>query len=95
MVKKQCVLCLESKRRYRKKYRERENEKSKEYYKQNQEERNKKHNLKSECPLCKCMVRKYAMNRHEESQKHQLKLTNLNQPKIISNEDDETGIMGI
>ena len=52
-------------------------------------------NVKTERPLCKCMVRKYTMSRHEQSIKHQIKLKGQGQPKVIRHGDDETGIMGI
>ena len=37
--------------------------------------------LKIECSVCKCLVGKYTIKRHEESQKHQLKLKGQEQTK--------------
>ena len=71
---KQCHLCLEAKRRYRQKYRERENEKSKQYYQQHKEELSERKKEMIECKLCKCFVRKYTMDRHQQSIKHQRKI---------------------
>ena len=39
-------------------------------------------------------MKDYAMKRHEEILKHQTKLKGQEQPKVIRNGDDETGIMG-
>ena len=92
---KNCNICLDQRKRYREKHKEEIKSKAKEYREKHKEEINIKQNLKIECPLCKCMIRKYALDRHQQSQKHQLKLANLNQPKIIRNGDDETGMLGM
>ena len=92
---RQCNICLESKRRYREQHKEAVKQYAKEYYERKKEELNRKQHVKTECPLCKCLVRKYTMSRHEQSIKHQIKLKGQGQPKVIRNEDDETGIMGI
>ena len=80
---------------YREQHKEAVKQYAKEYYERKKEELNEKQNVKTECPLCKCMVRKYTMSRHEQSIKHQIKLKGQGQPKVIRNGDDETGIMGI
>ena len=121
--RKQCNICLESKRRYREKHREELQQKAKEYYQQNkdkvkertktykeqnrdtiveknkqyredhkeeikqkkkeyyeqnkeqiQEKQKKYKDQKVECPICKTMVAKYQMKRHEQNLVHQRKL---------------------
>ena len=54
--------------------------KAQEYREKNREEIHIKQNEKAECPMCKCMIRKQAMNRHEQSIKHQM---NINGHNII------------
>lgn len=76
---KNCNICLEQRRRYRQKHKEEIKNQSKEYREKNKEELNAKQNVKAECPICKCMVRSYAMKRHEQSIKHQAKLQIINQ----------------
>ena len=73
---KNCNICLEQRRRYRQNHKEEITTQSKEYREKNKEELKTKHNEKAECPVCKCMVRSYAMNRHEQSLKHQNNLKN-------------------
>lgn len=73
--RKQCNLCIEQKQRYREKFKEEISIKQKEYYEQNK----KKINEKVECPICKCLVAKYKLFRHGQSQKHQRKLKHLQQ----------------
>ena len=72
----QCNVCLEQKQRYREKHKEELSIEFKEYYQNNKEEIKTKNNEKTECPICKCMVRKHSMSRHEQSMKHQLNLKN-------------------
>ena len=69
-----CNICLEQKRRYRLKHKEEIKVKAKEYYEEHKEKLNEKQRVKAECPVCKCMVRAYAMRRHEQSVKHQMNL---------------------
>ena len=68
--RKQCNVCLESKRRHRERHKEEISIKYKEYYDSNRE----KLNEKADCPLCKCYVKASAMKRHEQSMKHQMKI---------------------
>ena len=68
---KQCNICLESKRRYRERHKEATKLYAKECYEKNKEELNKRQNVKTECSVCKCLIRTYAMKRHEQSMKHQ------------------------
>lgn len=76
----QCNVCLESKKRYREKYREKLAQKNQEYYQNNKEKiseyyKNYRKNIpKIECPLCKCLVGKYAMKQHEQTIVHQRKM---------------------
>lgn len=51
--------------------------------------------LKTECPVCGSKINKYQVKRHEESIKHQTKLKGKEQPKVVRNGDDETGMLGI
>ena len=71
---KNCNICLEQRRRYRQKHKEEIKPKAKEYRENHKEEINNKQNVKSECPICQCFVRAYAMSRHEQSLKHQFNL---------------------
>ena len=68
---KNCNVCLEQRRRYRQRQKEEINIRSKAYREKNREELNMKQNEKAECPICKCMIRRHAMNRHQQSNKHQ------------------------
>ena len=79
--RKQCNVCLENKRRYREHHKEELKVKAQEYREKNREEINTKRNEKTECLICKCMIRKYTMNRHEQSEKHQTNLQNTQQEK--------------
>ena len=51
--------------------------------------------MNTECPVCGSIVNKYQVKRHEESIKHQTKLKGKEQPKVVRNGDDETGMLGI
>ena len=82
---KNCNICLEQRRRYRQKHKEEIKNQSKEYREKNKDELKTKQNEKAECPICKCMVRSYAMARHKQSMKHQIKLQTLN-PQHTKNE---------
>ena len=64
---KQCNICLESKRRYREQHKEALKQYAKEYYERKKEELNEKQNVKTECSVCKCVIRTYAMKGHETS----------------------------
>ena len=77
--RKQCNVCLDNKRRYREKHKEELSNNNKEYHEKNREELNTKRNEKTECLICKCMVRKYTMNRHNQSMKRQTNLQNTQQ----------------
>ena len=68
---KQCNICLESKRRYRERHKGATRLYAKEYYEKNKEELNEKQHVKTERSVCKCLIRTYAMKRHEQSMKHQ------------------------
>ena len=46
-----------------------------------QEKKTQYNSLKIECPVCNFLVGKYTIKRHEESQKHQLKLKGQEQTK--------------
>ena len=59
------------------------------------EEKNNTNELKTECPVCGSIINKYQVKRHEESIKHQTKLKGKEQPKVVRNGDDETGMLGI
>ena len=62
---------------------------------QTTEEKNNTNELKTECPVCGSIINKYQVKRHEESIKHQTKLKGKEQPKVVRNGDDETGMLGI
>lgn len=70
--RKQCNVCLESKKRYRETYKQEISIKYKEYYDNNREKINEK--AAAECPICKCYVKSSAMKRHEQSIKHQMNI---------------------
>ena len=76
---------LEKKKQYPEYHKEEIKDNTKQYYEQNKEqiqEKKKQYNsLNIECPVCKCLVGKYTIKRHEESQKHQLKLKGQEQTK--------------
>ena len=76
---------IEKKKQYREDHKEEIKDKKKQYYEQNkeqiQEKKKQYKTLKIECPVCKCLVGKYTIKRHEESQKHQLKLKGQEQTK--------------
>ena len=66
--------------------------------KRNKQQRKRKtlyNELNTECPVCGSIVNKYQVKRHEESIKHQTKLKGKEQPKVVRNGDDETGMLGI
>ena len=45
--------------------------------------------------MCGSIINKYQVKRHEESFKHQNKLKGKEQPEVVRNEEDETGMLGI
>jgi hypothetical protein len=45
--------------------------------------------------VCGSIINKYQVKRLEESVKHQNKLKGKEQPKVVRNGDDETGMLGI
>jgi len=71
-----------------KKYREKNNKKlknmKKEYYEKNKEEINNKRKVKINCPICKSLIRKYSLKKHQKTKKC-LKAKN---NKISQNEID-------
>ena len=75
----QCDVCLEQKRRYRENYRDELKQRAKAYYEKDREELCEKQtihqNQKVECPLCKRLVGKYRMKQHEQTFKHQMKIS--------------------
>ena len=71
---KQCKICLEAEQRYREKHRDKLRQYAKEYYEKKKEEVNEKQDVKTVCSGCKCLIRTYAMKRHEQSMKHQQNL---------------------
>ena len=96
---KQCKICLEVKQRYREKNRDKLWQYAIQYHQSKKEQtteaKKDTNELKTECPVCGSVINKYQVKRHEESIKHQMKLKEQEQPKVIRNGDDETGTMGI
>ena len=90
---------MESKRRYREKNRDKLRQYAIQYNQrkteQTTEEKKDTNELKTECPVCGSIINKYQVKGHGESIKHQTKLKGKEQPKVVTNGDDETGMLGI
>ena len=78
-------VCLDSKKRYREKHKEEIKQKNEEYRQNNEEQISQYHkNIpKVECPLCKCLVGKYAMKQHEQTIIHQRKMKAIPQQEEV------------
>ena len=90
---RQCRLCLEAKQGYREKNRDKLRQYAIQYHQrkkeQTTEEKKNTNELKTECPVCGRSQK--ARRKHQAS--NQLK--GKEQPKVVRNGDDETGMLGI
>ena len=85
---KQCKLCLEAKQGDR----EKNQDKLREYARQYDYRKNEQTVV---CPVCENIINKYQVKRHEENSKHQNKVKGKEQPHVIRNGENESGIMRI
>ena len=86
---KQCITCLEAKRRYRQNHKEQVADYNKKYYQEHKEEQAEK--LKTmyiECFYCGCRVHEYAKKRHVNTNKHKRNMEEFhNQVKKLNEMD--------
>ena len=79
----ECNKHLNTRWRYRQSHKEQINEYNKKYYQQNKEQIQKLNKEKIECTYCKCLVGKYKIKIHNQSNKHQKAMRIFNENENI------------